>query len=224
MTQLTLRTPDNQPVTVTVDRLIIAGWAGRDADGVAHHIKELQALGVTPPATVPCFYPLSASLLTTDDVIEVPRSDSSGEVEVVLLSTADGVLVALGSDHTDRKAEAYDVTVSKQMCAKPISTEVWRYDDLVGHWDELVARCWRTRDGQRALYQEGALASLLDPRDLIRKLTGGDTLPVGTAMFCGTQPVQGELGFGDRFEFELFDPRSNRSLKFAYDLHSLPVA
>lgn len=224
MTQLTLQGQDNKTLAVDVNRLIIAGWAGRNAEGVQHHIKELQALGVTPPATVPCFYPLAASLLTTDDVVEVPRSDSSGEVEVVLISTVDGLLVALGSDHTDRKVEAYDVTVSKQMCAKPISKEVWRYDDVVGHWDELVARCWRTRNGERALYQEGALSSLLDPRDLIQKLTGTDQLPIGTAMFCGTQPVQGELGFGDRFEFELFDPRRNCSLRFAYDLHTLPVA
>lgn len=224
MTQLTLQGHDGQTLAVEVNRLIIAGWAGRDAEGVAHHIQELQALGVTPPATVPCFYPLAAALLTTGDVVEVPRSDSSGEVEVVLISTTVGLMVALGSDHTDRKVEAYDVTVSKQMCAKPISRQVWRYEDVAGHWDELVARCWRTRDGQRALYQEGALSSLLDPRDLIRKLTGGDTLPVGAAMFCGTQPVRGELGFGERFEFELFDPRRQVSLRFAYDLHTLPVA
>ena len=224
MTRLTLQDSNQQTLNVEINRLIIAGWAGRDAEGVAHHIKELQELGVTPPATVPCFYPLAADLLTTADRIEVPRSDSSGEVEVVLISTPDGLLVALGSDHTDRKVEAYDVTVSKQMCAKPVSTQVWRYDDVVGHWDELVARCWRTRDGQRALYQEGALASLLYPRELIRKLTGTDSLPVGTAMFCGTQPVQGGLGFGERFEFELHDPRLKRSLSFAYDLHTLPVA
>ena len=29
--------------------------------------------------------------------------------------------VGLGSDHTDRKVESYSVTVSKQMCDKPIA-------------------------------------------------------------------------------------------------------
>ena len=31
------------------------------------------------------------------------------------------IFVGLGSDHTDRKVEAYSVTVSKQMCDKPMA-------------------------------------------------------------------------------------------------------
>ena len=31
------------------------------------------------------------------------------------------IFVGCGSDHTDRKVEAYSVTVSKQMCDKPIA-------------------------------------------------------------------------------------------------------
>jgi hypothetical protein len=157
--------------------LIIAGWTGRDMDAVQHHIDELKALGVKPPATVPTFYPLAASLLTTDDVLEVPRDDSSGETEFVLLQGADGLYIGIGSDHTDRKVEAYDVTVSKQMCAKPMGHEVWRFDEVADHWDVLEMRCWRVRDGQRSLYQEGKVTRLLDPRDLIQRLTGEAQLP-----------------------------------------------
>lgn len=210
--------------TVSIDRLVIAGWAGRDAEGVAHHIRELEALGVKAPSTVPCYYPLAASLLTQEDVVYVPRADSSGEVEAVLLETAEGLLVAIGSDHTDRKVEAFDVTVSKQMCAKPISRDVWRFDEVADHWDSLIARCWRTRGGKRELYQEGPMTSLRDPRDLARQYAGAERLPAGTAMFCGTQPVIGELGYGEAFEFELHDPKLNRSLHLAYTVAVLPVA
>jgi len=210
-------------IAFSVDHLVIAGWAGRDAAAVQHHIDELKALGVQPPKQVPCYYPLAAALLTTAAEIEVPRADSSGEVEAVLLSSPVGLMVGIGSDHTDRKAEAYDVTVSKQMCAKPVSAELWRFDDVAGHWDELIARSWRTRGGKRELYQEGPMTSLRDPRELMRNYARADALPVGTAMYCGTQPVKGELGYGEAFELELHDPRLNRSLRHAYTVRALPV-
>jgi hypothetical protein len=221
---LSFRVAGGAPIDLDIERLIIAGWTGRDADAVNHHIRELQAIGVKPPSTVPCFYPLAASLLTNAPLLEVPRDDSSGETEFVLLSDKDTLYVGIGSDHTDRRVEAYDVTVSKQMCAKPIGGEVWRFSDVAAHWDQLEMRCWRTRHGARELYQQGSVTRLLDPRDLIRRLTGGDRLPTGTAMFCGTQAVIGELGSGDAFEVELHDPVRQRSLRHAYRVACLEVA
>ena len=103
-----------------IDKLIIAGWTGRDLAAVEQHIAELAAVGVRRPATVPCFYRLGANLLTQAPAIDVAGCHSSGEVEVVLLSLANGLHVGVGSDHTDRKVEVYGVTVSKQMCPKPV--------------------------------------------------------------------------------------------------------
>ncbi|MDT6962696.1 MULTISPECIES: DUF2848 domain-containing protein [unclassified Cupriavidus] len=224
MPTLQLQVAGGGALALDIERLIIAGWTGRDRDAVQHHIDELKAIGVKPPATVPTFYPLAAQLLTTADVLEVPRDDSSGETEFVLLQGPDALYIGIGSDHTDRKVEAYDVTVSKQMCAKPMGREVWRFDEVADHWDALEMRCWRVRDGQRALYQEGKVTRLLDPRDLIGRLTGEDQLPPGTAMFCGTQAVIGEMGHGESFEVELHDPVRNRSLRHAYRVETLAVA
>lgn len=224
MPTLHLKVAGGGALALDIERLIIAGWTGRDMDAVQHHIDELKALGVKPPATVPTFYPLAASLLTTDDVLEVPRADSSGETEFVLLQGADALYIGIGSDHTDRKVEAYDVTVSKQMCGKPMGREVWRFDEVADHWDALEMRCWRVRDDERVLYQEGKVTRLLDPRDLIRRLAGESDLPEGTAMFCGTQAVIGELGHGDAFEVELHDPVRNRTLRHTYRVDSLAVA
>src|SRR3546814_6527136 len=42
---------------------------------------------------------------------------------------------SLGSDHTDRKAEAAGVALSKQLCSKVVGTQLWRYDEVVPHWD-----------------------------------------------------------------------------------------
>jgi hypothetical protein len=213
---------DHGPVSVNVSNLVIAGWTGRDNAMVEHHIAELEAIGVKRPKTVPCFYRVAASLLSNDGAIQVPGTDSSGEAEFVLFSTEQGLLVGLGSDHTDRVVESYGVTVSKQMCAKPVTTELWRFADVEAHWDELLMRTWRERNGERVLYQEGPVTRMLAPRDLISRYAPNG-LPTGTAMFCGTQPVLVDMGFGDVFEMELFDPKRKRSLRLKYAIEALPV-
>jgi len=202
---------------VTIENLIVAGWTGRDKAEVEHHIAELAAIGVNPPTAVPCFYRVGANLLTNAAVIDVAGSHSSGEVEFVLVSLAGGLHVGVGSDHTDRKVEAYSVTVSKQMCPKPISRELWKFSDVEAHWDELRLRSWVTRHGTRELYQEGLVAKMLAPRDLMRHCLGTPgVLPVGTAMYCGTLTAIGQIAGGERFEVELEDPRSKRTLQHAY--------
>ena len=98
-------------------QLIIAGWTGRDEAALKKHIKELEEIGVKPPKTTPIFYRVSASLFCHADAIQVSGPDTSGEVEFVLIQ-GDELCVALGSDHTDRKAETMGVSLSKQLVAK----------------------------------------------------------------------------------------------------------
>ena len=212
--------------TASIDRLIVAGWTGRDLDAVEQHIAELAAVGVRRPATVPCFYRLGANLLTHAPAIDVAGCHSSGEVEVVLISLAEGLHVGVGSDHTDRRVETYGVTVSKQMCPKPVSRELWAFRDIESHWDDLVLRSWVTRQGTRELYQEGPVSRMLAADDLIGRYLGGrgDALPVGTAMYCGTLTVNGAIRGGERFEIELEDPRLKRTLRHAYAARCLEMA
>jgi hypothetical protein len=213
------------PVSARIDTLIVAGWTGRDLAAVEEHIAELAALGVRRPATVPCFYRLGANLLSLAPAIEVAGWHSSGEVEAVLLSLANGLHLGVGSDHTDRKVEAYGVTVSKQMCPKPLGRELWPFRDVEPHWDDLILRSWVTRQGTRELYQEGRLGKILGAHDLMARYLGrpGD-LPVGTAMYCGTLAVIGALGGGETFEIELEDPILKRRLRHAYVARCLEMA
>ena len=127
---------------MVVDRAVIAGWTGRDPELVEKHIAELEALGVARPPSAPVFYRVSAARLTTGHEIEVVGPDSGGEVEFVLLRSAARLWVGVGSDHTDRAVETYNVTVSKQMCDKPVAAEFWDFEDVAGHWDQLVLRAW----------------------------------------------------------------------------------
>ena len=213
------------PHNIEIKSLVVAGWTGRDKAAVEHHIAELAAIGVKRPRAVPCFYRLGANLLTTASNIEVMGENSSGEVEFVLIAAPGAMYVGVGSDHTDRGVEAYGVTVSKQMCPKPLGRELWRLAELEGHWDSLVLRSHVTREGKRRLYQEGPVSKMLAPADLLARFPDSPgVLPPGTAMFCGTLAAQGDIGGGERFEIELHDPATNRSLKHEYATRSLAVA
>ena len=208
-----------------IDTLIVAGWTGRDVVAVEAHIAELAALGVRRPSRVPCFYRLGVNLLTQAPVIDVVGPHSSGEVEVVLVSLPNGLHIGVGSDHTDRKVESYGITVSKQMCPKPVSRELWAYCDVERHWDELVLRSWVTRQGRRDLYQEGSVTKMLTAPDLMERYLGRPgILPVGTAMYCGTLTVIGGVAGGEGFEIELEDPRLKRTLRHAYAARCLEIA
>lgn len=210
-------------IAVQIDTLIVAGWAGRDAHAIEHHIEELAAIGVPRPSSVPLFYRIGTGQLSQTTHLQVLGPDSSGEVEPVIVSLADGLWVTLGSDHTDRKAESMGVALSKQLCSKVVGTGLWRYDDVAKHWDELILRAWATIDGKRVLYQEGAVSGLRSPDDLMTRYRNEASLPPGTLMFGGTLGAIGGIRPSTRFEFELEDPVLKRKLGHAYDVEALPV-
>jgi hypothetical protein len=197
------------PLTVQIEQAVIAGWTGRDPIARDKHIAELEAIGIARPATTPIYYRCSARRLTQ---------------EFVLIGWEGRTFVGLGSDHTDRKVESYSVTVSKQMCDKPIASVLWELEDVIGHWDRMILRSWAWIDGKRELYQEGTLDAMLPVKELLaRGFEGGGRLPDGCAMFGGTFAAKGGIRPADRFEYELEDPVLKRTIRHAYDVITLPV-
>ena len=211
------------PLTLAIDKAVIAGWTGRDPVARDKHIAELEAIGIARPATTPIYYRCSACRITLADRIEVSGGDSSGEVEFVLIGWQGRIFVGCGSDHTDRKVEAYSVTVSKQMCDKPMASVLWELEEVIGHWDKMILRSWALIDGARVLYQEGTLDAMLPVKDLIERGFGGKRLPDGCAMFGGTFAAKGGIRPASRFEFELEDPVLKRKIGHGYDVIEMPV-
>ena len=211
------------PLTLAIDQAVIAGWTGRDPVARDKHIAELEALGIARPASTPIYYRVAVRRLTTADSIEVSGGDSSGEVEFVLIGWQGRIFVGVGSDHTDRKVESYGVTVSKQMCDKPIALVLWEFEDIIEHWDQMILRSHAWINGARVLYQEGRLDGMLPVKDLIARGFGDKGLPDGCAMFGGTFAAKGGIRPASRFEFELEDPVLKRSIRHGYDVISLPV-
>jgi hypothetical protein len=209
------------PLDAVIGTLVVAGWTGRDAAAMEAHIRELEELGIPRPKATPIFYRVAATLLTNADTIQVSGTGSSGEAETVVLNVDGTRFVGVGSDHTDREAEKINVSLSKQMCAKPVSPTLWRFDDIADHWDELVLRSWAHEGGGRRLYQEGPVTAMRSPDDLIGQYGG---LQPGAAMYGGTlafaKPVATEA---QAFEVALEDPVLGRTLTHTYRIETLPV-
>ena len=208
---------------VAVNDAVVAGWTGRDAAAVEKHIRELERIGVKRPATTPIFYRVSAARLTTDAEIEVVGETSGGEAEFVLLQHGGRLWVGTGSDHTDRAVETYGVTVSKQMCDKPMAATFWAFDEVAPHWDKLLLRAHVTENGARVLYQEGAVAAMMDPKGLLARHGNDGRLAENTLMFCGTLAAKGGVRPTTQFAFELEDPVKQRKIAHAYVARVLPI-
>ena len=221
---LTLHDGSNaRPTEIAITDAVIAGWTGRDAAAVEKHIKELEELGVKRPASAPIFYRVSAARLTCASEIEAVGETSGGEAEYVLLQHGGRLWVGLGSDHTDREVEKYGVTVSKQMCDKPMAAQFWAYDEVVPHWDRLILRAHVVEGGERKLYQEGAVSAMRHPSDLLERYTKGGKLPEGAVMFGGTLAARGGVRPTPQFIFELEDPVLGRKIAHAYRVRTLPI-
>ncbi len=210
--------PEGTELDFSVGKMLNAGYTGRDQASVRRHIEELKEHGVPAPPTVPMFYPVTSDRLVVSQEIEVVGSETSGEAEFVLLYHHGEWYVGVGSDHTDRRLEAYSVLYSKQVCPNVISARLWPYRDVVDHWDELVLRSWVWQGEQRTLYQEAKLSAMLHPNDLIpltmEVVSGGLE---GLVLFSGTVPLlTGGFIYGDRFAAQLEDPRRNMELSVDY--------
>jgi hypothetical protein len=225
--RLTVRGTDR--IGFEAEVLIMAGWTGRDGAAVQRHIEELGALGVPPPSRTPLFYRLDPALLCTAATIDVLGESTSGELETVLMALADGLWVGLGSDHTDRAMEAHGVAISKQLCRKPMAPVLWRFDEIAGHWDDLVLRAHIVEGGERRLYMEAALATVQRPWDLIAGyrasigLPAAGELPALTVLFMGALNAIGGIRPARHFEMVLEDPVFGRALTHAYEARPLAL-
>jgi hypothetical protein len=169
------------------------------------------------------FYRIAAARVTTSSRVEVRGERTTGEAEFVLLKEEGRLWVGLGSDHTDRNIEVQDAALAKQACEKPVCAEFWSFDEIEDHWDALRLRSFvRDSEGARTIYQEGSVAAMLHPRELLARWDALGAPGEGALLFCGTLPTIGAIRPAALFEFELEDPVLGRRLSHQYEVLSLP--
>lgn len=210
---------DQEHITLSIRSVVVAGWTGRNMAAVQHHIDELAALGIAPPSQVPLYYRVANTLLTQSTAIEVLGAGSSGEVEPLLIQSGGKIFFGLASDHTDRDLEAHSVAASKQACAKPIAKDLWDFDTIKGHLDDITLRCWIEENGREILYQEGSLSSIRP----LAELCEGAGFAEGTAMLCGTFAAIGGVRPAGAYRMEASDPITGKTLPLSYRVSPLPI-
>ncbi len=206
---------------LTLDTVINLGSATRSDEVAKLHRDEVLLHGVHVATEVPAprMYPIAASSVVTDDLIEVQTEETSGEVEIVLI-LADQLYVGVGSDHTDRALERASIPWSKQACANVLAPQVWPFEELKDDWDSCVLRSWV--DGR--LYQEVGVDAFLRPETVLEIVA--ERAPgfpeTNAAIFCGTiVSVDKRLGFGSRWAFEMTDPKGDRCIRHTYDVRNM---
>lgn len=209
---------------ITIDKVVVGGWTGRDKAALQHHIDELAKIGVKPPEQTPTFYRVGVSRLTTAKTIEVIGDGSSGEVEYVMLKINGKIWIGAGSDHTDRVVEHMGITVAKQLCDKPVAMEFWPLDEVESHWEQLQLKAYIQENGESVLYQDGAVSGLLTPAELLAEYhSSGHEFTDGTLMFGGTCAAIGEVRYAPSFTLELTDPVLQRSISHTYEIEPVPI-
>ncbi len=219
-------TLSGQEIAFDITHCTVAGWTGRDAAAIQHHIDELAAIGVKPPSSVPLYYRTASGMVTQQDRIEVVGKGTSGEIEPFLIAQ-DGVLyLGLASDHTDRELEAHSVALSKQICEKPVANEIWLFDEVQDHIEQIEMRSWiQEKDGDDwVIYQEGTIASIRPLTDLIEGsgLINAANAGQAAVMLCGTLGAKGGVRPAKRFKMALHDPVLGRTIEHAYKINELP--
>lgn len=217
MTGLQLRILDEgRPLEVDLDRVVIAGFTGRNGAAVQEHIDELARAGVAAPASVPSFYMLEPGCVTTSDRIVVVGDRTSGEVEPILIRAGDSYFLGVGSDHTDRDVEQRSILQGKAACPKPIAGTVirLRHDFEAAGWDSLIV--WSEVDG--VSYQHGSLGALRPTWEMLGQIEALGVDPrESIVIFGGTVSLSsGQIRFGSRWKIGLELP-SGTSLTHSYD-------
>ncbi len=212
------RSGHERDIEIAVSELVLLAWSGRSLDVVKRHQEEVARIGIPQPKNIPEVYILQPYLITTSNYIRKISEFHTGEVEYVLLiKNEDEIYVTVGSNHTDREVERCSVLAGKHMYPKVVARRAWPLREVLGHWDELILRSWVLENEKKTLYQEGPTRLLIHPTkvlDVIREVVS-DLRNV--VVFSGTIPtLKGQLRVSPYFEFELYDPVLNRSIRHYY--------
>ena len=107
---------------------------------------------------------------------------------------------------------------AKQICAKPICSVLWDYEELKDHWDGIALNYWQTVDGKEIPYQKGTLADILPVETILGELNQRVGQIDNCVIFSGTVPVLDGFHYGSNFRYEMEDTVLGRKLTSNYNV------
>lgn len=204
--------------------LIVMGFTPRDEKVINELFVALRKIGGVIPDKTPMTYPLAVELLTTKEEIFVVGNDTNGEVEYLIISLNGDIYIGVGSDHADKNIESLNIHKSKQLCAKHMCNEVWKWSEVKDHWDQVVLESRYIVNGVEELYQKNIAEVMLRPENIIqsvedfyhKKISDFDCV-----IFSGSIPTLDGFRYGEHFKYSLFDPVKNRKISSEYSIKKL---
>jgi len=229
--EVTISTADERstPKQIQVARMVNLGMAGRnppEGEELEKQLSQMNDAGVQTPESLPFVTPKPNYLLTTGDEIHVNSVDTAGEAEFVMYPTDEGIYIGVGNDHKMYEIASDMMHVANSTCPSVMSDEMWVYEEIADHWDEIELRSWIERDGELEPYQRAPLSAYMRPDDIVDAVADSITAPImGTAIWSGTVGADGvdvfpEIISGDSYLVQLRDPVLNRRLSTRYDVHA----
>ncbi|WP_445492016.1 DUF2848 family protein [Niallia sp. 03133] len=215
---------DNKVFDIKPKNLIVMGFTPRDGKVIRELFEALRKIGGSIPAKTPMTYPLSPELLTTSDEISVVGNDTNGEVEYLIIPINGDIYIGVGSDHADKHVESYDIQKSKQLCAKHMCKEVWKWSEVKDHWDKVVLESRYFVDGVDELYQKNIAEVMLRPEKIIQSVEdfyNKKIADLDCVIFSGSVPTLDGFRYGEHFRYSLFDPVKNRKIGSEYSIIKL---
>ncbi|SES06644.1 DUF2848 family protein [Salisediminibacterium halotolerans] len=211
--------------TFSISAVTCIGYSGRNQDKVQEHIDELAEIGVPRPMIVPTLFPQRLSTVNTRGDIEVLGTQTSGEIEPVLIfgESEDDLFISVGSDHTDRDLETVDIAKSKQVCDKPLSKNIWPVKDIADHWDQIELKTELLINGEWKTYQNHDLSAILPVEEIISHLKKHDMPTHNAVYYIGTVPLLLDFTFAERYVMTLHDPVLSRSLMLTYNVRQIDL-
>ena len=205
---------------LSVARLYNLGFTVRDQERMQRHLDEMKDIKVPRPKRPPIIFPVATWALTTADEVAVQFDRTSGEVEIVIVDDGGELLVGIGSDHTDRALEEYNIPWSKQSAPNVMAPVLWRWSEVQEQWDSVVIESWvAERPGaEMKLYQRGSASEFWTPVEMVESVKDRLAPVEGSRVFySGTiSTEQGALDYGRVFRMRLHDPALGRSIEHEY--------
>lgn len=211
MPTLKFTTPAEEQITLTIDQVLLAGYAGREPADVEAHAAEMLKLSVPVPHRFPVFYRVMPCLLTQSGTVDVVGSDTYPEVEYVLFSWKGRRYVTVGNDQFDLVVERHGWWErSKNLCQKIVADMAWPLAEVSSHWDELVLELWANEQ----LLQRGSVKKLLKPEGLLDLAWRGEEIEEeSNLLFSGTIATLQNAEVGSRqYCMKLRDPVLSREI------------
>jgi len=218
----------SRPKSLEIARIANLGMAGRsqpEGEQLDNHLEQMREAGVASPEQLPFVTPKPNYLVTTDDSIQVNSSETAGEAEFVMYPTDEHLYIGVGNDHKEYEIAPTNMHVANNTCPSVMSDEVWVFEEVADHWDEIELRSWVERDGTLELYQRAPMSAFMRPNSIVDAVAESITDPItGTAIWSGTVDSGGvdpfpEVVSGDFYMVQLHDPVLNRRLVTQYSVH-----